>query len=581
MGKRESFNDYEYLANNLPFGIMMVDSAKIIHNPNIKMTELFGDIDNQHIESTKISLFKPEIIDRVNEVFKTGADKSAIMAPIDKKSKASFQSINYYALKGNKGKTDAVLVVISDTGNTNQWQKEFNVLFENVPVYITIVDTEYKIVRANQRYRNTFGSTYSIFHNEVAKRKFESQANSTAFAFEDGEEHSDTIVISTSNREKAHVIVNSIPFTVKEGKVNLVMEICTDITEISKLQDQINNAHDFYTNLIESSNDGIMAIDIKGKIQIINSAAKKILGFEGNRKPSLARIKEIMPDEIFGEANDDGTICSNYDISLLNNVGESVPLRFNSYVIQNKRKIEGRVAFFQDLRKIKNLEQRINDAETMAFLSTIRALKPSVTTFLAKHKEMFAELNELITSEVKSKKALEKWQSMKVELEHLDRIIDGFICSVDESKPQLSEININNTLKDIYEDFKVFIEYNEINFSVNLNGFDILVQTDYSSFRRLLSLFMMYSLSNVKDLGADAKVSIHVMRKDGKVRVEIVDNGPEIMNFSTLMPPNFKESTDLKFGFFTVFKIAERLGLDIELKNDTVRGNVYSIISTE
>ena len=78
------------------------------------------------------------------------------------------------------------------------------------------------------------------------------------------------------------------------------MEIATDITEITELQDTLRKAHDYYATLIENSEDGILATDEKNKTIVFNTSAKKILNWNSNKKPVYNKLKEILPLEFFG-----------------------------------------------------------------------------------------------------------------------------------------------------------------------------------------------------------------------------------------------------------------------------------------
>ncbi len=334
----------------LPFGIMIIDKEKKIRFMNQRIIDNYGDLTNEFLEMSNLKIYKPDIIEHINEVFETGLEVNNMLSPFDKKGKLTYQSINYYPVKDDYNNIENILVLVSDdndNNNTNIWLKEFNLLFENAPSFISIVDKDYKIVRANQRFRNTFSNNLSIFSNDPNKRKIELNTNATAMTFNDSQEHIDTVVAYNINKEKLNLIVTTMPFNMKDGDVDLVMEMSSDITEISRLQDRIKDTHDFYVHLIENSSDGIIAIDAKNKIQIINQAAKNILGFNNKKKPVLSVIKDMLPQIIYNDANEEGTIVENYDYEVIDNNGIATKLRFNAFEIRNKKKLFGKVIFFR------------------------------------------------------------------------------------------------------------------------------------------------------------------------------------------------------------------------------------------
>jgi PAS domain S-box-containing protein len=557
----ETLNNFDFndIIDNLPFGIMIVDKNRLIRFLNQKMINNFGNITNEFLEYSSIKIYKPDILEKVNEVFETGSENSSLLSPIDKRGKLTFQSINYYPLKDINSNVENVLVVISDNNDSNLWQKEFNLLFENVPVFISIVDRKYKIVRANQRFRNTFGNNFSVFNSDPNKRKIELSTNSTALSFFDGDEHTDTVVAYNNNKEKLHLIVTSLPFIIKDGKVNLVMEISTDITEISKLQDQINNAHDFYAHLIESSTDGIMAIDNKNRIQIINSAARKILGFDNKRKPKISTIKEMLPQVLFAEANEDGIIASNIDFTITDTSGNSIPLRFNAYEIRNKKKTVGKVAFFRDLRKIKKLEKRIYDAENLAFNSTIKMLTPSFKGIFKQHNQLLENFNELILNDSVSDSTKQLWEASKIQFNFIEKLVNNFIDSSSEKEIVLSKINFTDIIKQISVEHEFLFNYYNINFDFKIKDDANIILSDEYSIHCILCILIMHSLESVKEFNSNPEISILISKKNKLIRIEVKNNGRPLQNLDNIRLTSLNKIQDIKLEIFTAAMISEKL----------------------
>ncbi|MDT3739894.1 MAG: PAS domain S-box protein [Candidatus Kapabacteria bacterium] len=345
-----------YLMDSIPFGIMFIDRELRISRINNRLRAVFGSIEDKYLYDTDSKISKPEVISRVEEVFQSGKESSCILTGVGDNHKSTYITVNMYPYYENSIVKN-VIILISDNKDSEHSHKEFNLLFETVPAFVSIVDKNLRIVRANQRYRDTFGNNYSIFYSDNAKHKNEINNSPTSFSFIDGHEHTDTYLTTTINSERIQLMVSSIPFTSIDGIPILVMEISHDITELSKLQDQLYHAHDFYSILIENSAEGIVAIDSKGRVQIFNQALKDLLNWKNQRKPGISKIHEMLPAEFFTFDNGSDRILSNLDSFVVSEDGEHIPVRINAFVIKNKKNIIGRVAFFQDLRKLKNLEE--------------------------------------------------------------------------------------------------------------------------------------------------------------------------------------------------------------------------------
>jgi len=177
----------------------------------------------------------------------------------------SFDLVIFSPIYDNEGNVEFVQELTIPQKEINHWENDFNMLFENVPNFISITDKNFNILRANRRMINTFGNIKGKKCYEVYKRRKQicSHCPSTE-TFETGQVCSSSQIGITATGDKAYYMMTSVPIAFNnDGEVIQVMEINSDITEINKLQEQMNFLHDFYGNLIENSSEAIIAIDKK------------------------------------------------------------------------------------------------------------------------------------------------------------------------------------------------------------------------------------------------------------------------------------------------------------------------------
>ena len=129
----------------------------------------------------------------------------------------------------------------SDVNEAASLQLENEILFERVPCYVTVVDRNLRIVRANRRMRETFGGRRGAHCYEVYKRKNEPCPDCpTLKAFADGSEHTSKQVGVTSAGTEAHYIVTASPLagaeTAGASDIRYVVEMSSDMTEIHQLE---------------------------------------------------------------------------------------------------------------------------------------------------------------------------------------------------------------------------------------------------------------------------------------------------------------------------------------------------------
>jgi two-component system sensor kinase FixL len=82
-----------------------------------------------------------------------------------------------------------------------------------------------------------------------------------------------------------------------KGKSNAFLEINTDITERKRAEDALRRMEARFRHLLESAPDGILTIGDDGRIQLVNSQAERMFGY--NRAELLHQFVEmLLPEEL-------------------------------------------------------------------------------------------------------------------------------------------------------------------------------------------------------------------------------------------------------------------------------------------
>jgi len=128
----------------------------------------------------------------------------------------------------------------------------------------------------------------------------------------------------------------------------------------------------FQARLIRSSTDGIVATDQTLKIVIFNPAAETIFGYTREEVLRQMNLAEIYPPELAAEfqkgmvADGKRLEIAPRETAVVSRSGESIPVRLSGASLHEKGQVMGTVAFFQDLREIKQLERELLRRERMA-----------------------------------------------------------------------------------------------------------------------------------------------------------------------------------------------------------------------
>ncbi len=153
-------------------------------------------------------------------------------------------------------------------------QERFAMLFEEVPCFISVLGVDRLIQHANRRFRETFGPAVGHHCYRVFKHREEQCLVCPALqTLADGQarEHEEVVVSPTG--AKVNVLCVTAPLPGPDGRIDSVIEMATDITQIRELQSQLTSIG----LLVGSISHGIKGLltGLDGGIYLVNSGFQK------------------------------------------------------------------------------------------------------------------------------------------------------------------------------------------------------------------------------------------------------------------------------------------------------------------
>ncbi len=141
-----------------------------------------------------------------------------------------------------------------------------------------------------------------------------------------------------------------------------------DLTERVRIERELQKTNAFLHNIIKSSVDGIVVVDLKGVPIIFNEGAERILGYQAEEiighpenfrrfyPPEVAAemMRRMRGDE-YGPADKLNTTR----LTFINKNGEEVPVNFSATIIRERGQEVGSVGIFSDLREILKVHQEL------------------------------------------------------------------------------------------------------------------------------------------------------------------------------------------------------------------------------
>jgi two-component system NtrC family sensor kinase len=145
-----------------------------------------------------------------------------------------------------------------------------------------------------------------------------------------------------------------------------------DISERIAIEAELRKANNFLTNIIQSSVDGIVVVDVKGNVLVFNQGAENILGYSAEEvkgdprimrrifKPDLAR--ELMRRIRSGEYGPPGKLNPTR-LTFTRKDGGEAPVNFSAAIITEGGDELASVGIFSDRTERVRLQRQLEEAQ--------------------------------------------------------------------------------------------------------------------------------------------------------------------------------------------------------------------------
>ncbi len=226
-----------------------------------------------------------------------------------------------------------------------------------------------------------------------------------------------TFLKKDGSRLYAQITVSMVDYEGKPAEIVIIR----DITKIKKMEIALKKSEEKYRTIIETSNDGVISIDEKGKIVFINESAEKMFGYNNGElvgkpltllMPKGYRRKHIeILKKRFGKKA--GKLRRIIEVEGLKKNGEIFPVEFSisSYKIEDSINF---IAIARDLTERKKMEKSLKE-ERAQLLSIfegidepIYVVDPSTYEILYVNRTMKEEFG----SDIIGKKCYETFQKL-------------------------------------------------------------------------------------------------------------------------------------------------------------------------
>ena len=567
----------------VPFNVAVIDREFRVLAANSNFEEYFGEWRGRHCYEVCKGSTKRCSNCQALPIFEDGRVRVSDESGVDRHGRACHYVVHLAPVKDADGRVQQVIQMTTDLTETRRWQREYDLFFERVPCYISVIDRNFRIVRANEKFRAGFGEAKGKYCYEVYKRRKKPCPHCpAALTFKDGADHVSEQVGIHQDGTPAYYVVTTSALSRGRHDVAHVIEMASDITQIHDLETKLKRADDFYESLVRNAASGILAVDTTGAIRIINPAARSLLNWKSRRPPTPELLRTMLPDEFFGAARENEVLANIPEASLHAVGGEEVPVRFSAVELMSHGTKLGRAALMQDLREMKRLEQQRLDAERLAAVGqTVAGLAHTIKNLLMGLEGGMYMVDTGI-HRGDADRLVNGWQILKRNFEKTTALVKDFLSFAKGRLPELVLTDPNLLARNIVE------LYHD---AAAKQGVDLLLEGSPEIREAMLDPHGMETcLTNLVSNGIDAattpsqhggKVAVRTREEGDALVFEVVDNGTGIDQevkskiFTTFFTTKGGKGTGL--GLLTTRKIVQEHGGQVEMESRPGQGSTFRI----
>lgn len=456
-------------------------------------------------------------------------------------------------------------------------RKMYKSLFDSVPCYLTAVDQDYRIVRANKAFREQFGEQVGK-HCYVGYKGLDARCVDCAVekTFADGLTHESEEVWQIDGRD-VYVIVETAPIFDDDGNMVEVLEMSLDVTPLKQLQMELERKKEDYKYLFGHVPCYLTVVNKDYRIVQANQLFREDFGDQAGEncfrvyKKLDTKCANCPVEKTFADGE------SHHSEEVWKRNGEPTYVLVHTAPVRDETgKITGVIEMSTNITEIKRLQGELAVlGETIAGMShTIKNILSGlqggvyvVDSGLERHKQ---------------DRVREGWSMVKKNVEKISDLVKGILYASKEREPERIAVNPGDLLAevcDLYEN-RARAEHIEIRREFDRSMKQGLL--DPAGMHSALANLVANAIQALRTVTkADRRITVRAKEHDGLLVMHVQDNGPGI-------PEEIKEKLFDKFystkgsqgtglGLVITRKVVEEHGGTIRVDSEPGRGTSFII----
>ncbi len=486
--------------------------------------------------------------------------------------------------KDQDGNIPFLLEISTDITDAERIRQEHQLILDHIPCNIVVLDRNLQIVRGNKLFKQTFGNREGDFCYKAFKdRVVECEQCPARRTLEDGQMHHAHSQVRDIKGRTVELQVTTVPLGLSDEKLDFVMEMAVDVTQILKLEDELKIAHAMMQAMIATSIDGVIAVDENRRVVIFNPAARNLLDVPPGHPVTRDDLSAILPEDFMDMVGKNTSPVYLADTQITTLTGNIIPARVVGMRLMVGNRDMGMAFSVQDLRPLKNLEKEKIEAERLAEEEkTVAGLAHGVKNLIMALEGGLYMLN----TGMKTQKTDRLDQGLEILIRNTERIsmfIKEFLTFSKGRVIQASPSDPVEIAREVVDLYSARAGELGIELSLDPEGIVAPANLDYEGMHECLTNLVGNAIDACSMCVQDepCHVWVRVREKDRAVVFEVEDDGcgmdyevkqKVFTNFFTT-----KGSGGTGLGLLTTKKIVHEHGGQINLESEAGEGTVFRI----
>ncbi|MBU2490208.1 MAG: PAS domain-containing protein [Proteobacteria bacterium] len=574
----------ENLFSAMPMSIAVIDRDFNLVLANPAFEEKFGDWQGRKC----FSVYKdrdalcPHC--KGGEAFKDGLPRVNEEEGFDRHGLLTRYIKHTIPFREKDGSIPFLLEISTDITETERIRQEHQLLFDQVPCNILILDRDLRIVRGNRRFSETFGELDGRYCFEAFKRIDQECVDCPARqTLSDGRVHQAHSVVLDKAGKQVHLQVTTAPLGL-EKDFQHVMEMAVDVTHTLKLEESLQAALAMSHAMIATSLDAHMVVDGAGRVKIFNPAARNLFNVPPGHPMTGEELSSMLPEDFMSMVARATAPVSLSDTFISTTDDEKIPVRLVGMRLIGGTRDMGMAFTAQDLRPYKKLEAEKLTAERLAAVGqTVAGLAHGVKNLIMALEGGLYMLN----SGLKAGKADRMAQGMDMLTRNTERIsvfIKEFLSFSKGRSIRVKPVDPVGIALELVDLYKARAGELDIELTHEKTGEVLPADLDAEAMHECLTNLMANAIDacRMSDKKDPCHVTMNTYEKDGALVFEVSDDGcgmdyeikkKVFTNFFTT-----KGSGGTGLGLLTTKKIIQEHGGRIEMESELGEGTIFRII---